>query len=155
MKIMKKTFIPCTLALSLLLAGCAENISPNSYEARDTGQVNRTEIATIISMRAITINNSTGAGGLVGAAAGAVAGSAIGGSSRANILGGIGGAVAGGLLGNAVEKGIGKKTGMEYVLRTKGGKLLTVTQTQDLQLQVGQKVFVILGERTRIVPANV
>lgn len=152
---MKKIIAVSILSSSLfLLAGCAENISPNVYDSQDVGQANRVMPATIVSMRPVTINASTGVGGLVGAGAGAVAGSAIGGDARTNIIAGIGGAVAGGLLGNAIEKGVSKKQGMEYVLRTRHDSLITVTQTQDLHLSIGQKVFVIYGKQTRIVPQN-
>lgn len=151
---MKKIAVFGVIGLSLLLGGCAD-LSPNTYSAGDVGQVNQVVPAKIISMRPVKIKTSSGgAGTLIGAGAGAVAGSAIGGGTRANILGGIGGALVGGLAGHAIEEGIGTKQGMEYVLRTNSGKLLTVTQTQDLQLGVGQKVLIIYGKQTRIVPDN-
>lgn len=150
---MKKILFYALLFCSVLLVGCTQDLGTSSYSSGDVGQVNRVVPATVVSMRPVMINDSTGVGGLVGAGAGAVAGSAIGGSTRANILGGIGGAVIGGLAGNAIEKGITKKKGMEYILRvSKSKSLLTVTQLQDLQLYVGQKVLIIYGQRTRIVP---
>ena len=155
---MKKIVAVSVVGFSLLLlgglSGCAD-VSPNTYSAGDVGQVNQVVPAKIISMRPVKINASSGGvGTLVGAGVGAVAGSAIGGGTRANLLGGIGGALVGGLAGHAIEKGISTKQGMEYVLRTKSGKLLTVTQTQDLLLGVGQKVLIIYGRQTKIVPDN-
>lgn len=150
-KIVAVSFVGLSL---LLLGGCAD-LSPNTYSAGEVGQINQVVPATIVSMRPVKIQaTSGGVGTLVGAGAGAVAGSTIGGGDTAHLLGGIGGAVIGGLAGNAIEKGISKKQGMEYVLRTKSGKLLTVTQTQDLQLGVNQKVLIIYGKQTRIVPDN-
>jgi len=152
---MKKIVALSVVSFSLLfLAGCAEDISPNTYSSGDIGQVNQVVPAKIISMRAVNINNSTGMGGMVGVGAGALAGSAIGGDTRTNLIAGLGGAVIGGLAGNAIEKKINNKRGMEYVLRLRSGKLLTVTQTDDLQLGIGQKVLVIYGKQTRIVPDN-
>jgi outer membrane lipoprotein SlyB len=149
---MKKIMLFCVIGLSFLLGGCAENVSPNVYTAEDTGQLNQAIPATIVAMRPVTISTNTGTGGVVGAVAGGTAGSLIGGSTEAHILGALGGAVIGGVAGHAIEGGIGKKQGMEYVLKLNNGKLVTVTQTQDLHLSLHQKVMIIYGKQTRIVP---
>lgn len=149
---MKKILTFCALSLCFLLAGCAGNVSPNVYTAEDVGQLNQAIPATVVSMRPITVSTNTGAGGLVGAAAGATAGSLIGGSTEAHILGALGGAVVGGVAGHAIEGGIGKKHGMEYVLKLNNGKLVTVAQAEDLHLSRHQKVMIIYGKQTRIVP---
>jgi outer membrane lipoprotein SlyB len=151
---MKKIFAYVLLPLSLfLLAGCAQDVGTNTYSSSDVGQVNKVVPAKVVSMRPITVSSNTGVGGLAGAGAGAVAGSLIGGSTEAHILGGIGGAVVGGVAGNAIEKGISKQQGMEYVLRvTKDKSLVTVTQLQDLKLYAGEKVLIIYGKQTRVVP---
>lgn len=151
--IMKKILLYVVLSFGFLLVGCNQDIGTSSYTANQAGEVNRVVPATVVSMRAVTINTSSGYGAPIGAVAGGVAGSAIGGSTRANIIGGLGGAVVGGLAGHAIDQGIGKKKGMEYVLRvTKDKSLITVTQLQDMQLSVGQKVLVIYGKQTRVVP---
>ena len=149
---MKKNSVYLLIPLFLLLTGCAESLSPSSYSHNEVGQANRAVPAKIVSMRPVTIEDNTGAGGLVGAAAGATAGSLIGGSDTAHILGGIGGAVAGGLVGNEVEKGISRKHGTEYVLRVKNGSYVTITQLEELNLYVGQHVMIIYGNKVKIVP---
>jgi len=152
--IAKKIAVLWMMGCILLLSGCAENVSPNVYDARDAGRVNRVVPAVVVAIRPVAINATTGVGTGVGVAAGAVAGSAIGGNTRTSLLGGIGGAVAGGLLGHAIEKGVNTKQGMEYVLRLRNGSMLTVTQGADLNLGVGQKVFIIYGRKTRIIAAS-
>lgn len=151
--VVKKTIAMSAVVCSLLfVAGCAD-LSPNTYQAGDVGQVNQVVPATIVSMRPVKIQASSGTvGTLAGAGIGAVAGSAIGGDTRTNILAGAGGAILGGLAGRAIENKVSATGGMEYVLRTKDKRLVTVTQTQDLQLGVGQKVLIIYGRQTRIVP---
>jgi len=89
-----------------------------------------------------------------GAASGAVGGSAIGSNSRQNVIGAIGGAVVGGIVGAAIEQGATKQTGVESVVETSNGALLTIVQGDNLQMSVGDKVLVMYGSPSRIIPYN-
>lgn len=151
---MKFCFQWCTVLLCCFLSACANNLSSSSYTGQQVNTASRVAYGTIIQKRTVTINNSTGVGGLAGAAAGGVAGSAIGGSSRANIVSGIGGALVGGLLGHAVEKGIRTQQGYAYIIRTNRSGTISVTQTKDNNLPVGMRVMVVYGKQVRVVPAN-
>ena len=133
------------------LTGCTNTTDPNTYSAGSIGQVNRSVSGTIISARTVTINSNTGSGGVVGGAAGAVAGSSIGGGVRANALGAIGGAVAGALIGNAVEQSGSNQAGMEYVVSTSNGNLLTITQGVDPMFLEGDKVIILYGSPARVI----
>ncbi|QLH44053.1 MAG: hypothetical protein HWD59_08190 [Coxiellaceae bacterium] len=138
------------------IAGCAPNISANNYNASNVGTTNKVVAGTIINARPVQVSNNTGTGGLAGGVAGAAAGSTIGGSTAVNIIGGVAGALAGGLLGNATEKQLSKQTGMEYIVKTSNGNMLSIVQGSDTQLSVGQHVMVILGSGgtpSRIIPA--
>lgn len=139
------------LAVVTLLVGCAANISPNAYSVSSVGQVNRSVAATIISARDVDVSGTTGTGATVGVAAGATAGSAIGGGTRANILGAIGGAVIGGLAGAAVEGNATKQTGVEYVVQTSNGNLMTIVQGADPRFAEGDSVLVLYGSPSRII----
>ena len=90
-------------------------------------------------------------GTTAGAAAGSVAGSAIGGAARENIIGAIGGAVVGGIIGSMAEEGATQQQGMEYVVETENGSLITVVQGTDPCLNIGDKVIVIYGQRSRVI----
>ena len=151
---MKKiTIISLGLAVCLLCAGCAPNISPNIYNTEDVGVASHVVPATVVSVRNVTIDNKGGAGGLAGTAAGAALGSGIGGSTNVNVAGGVAGAVVGGVAGAAIDKAIHHKQGKEYILKTVDtGKMISVTQVDDLTLSVGQRVLVIYGRITRLVP---
>ncbi len=150
---MKKCFIlsQCLL-LCLLLTGCGKNVSPNTYEASEVGVVSRVMAGTIIAKRAVTIDNHSDVGMLAGAATGAVGGSAIGGSGRGNLAGAIGGAVVGGVVGNVADKAINRKKGFEYIIKLKDGSTIAVAQASDILFQINQKVLVIYGAMTRIIP---
>lgn len=136
---------------AIFLGGCASNISPKTYSVGSVGQVNRTVSATVISVREVDVAGTTGLGGGAGSAAGAVAGSNMGSSGRDNLLGAIGGAVAGGLAGAAIESNATKQKGMEYVVETENGNLMTIVQGTDSVFTEGQKVLVLYGSPSRLI----
>lgn len=141
-----------TLGILLaVLAGCKSNISPNSYSVGSVGQVNRTVAATVISVREVDVAGTTGLGGGAGSALGAVGGSSIGSTGRDNLAGAIGGAVIGGLAGAAIEGNASKQKGMEYVVETENGNLMTIVQGSDTVFITGQKVLVLYGSPSRLI----
>lgn len=135
----------------ITLGGCAANLSPKTYSVGSVGQVNRTVAATVISASMVDVSGTTGLGGTVGTAAGAVAGSSIGGGTRANILGAIGGAVIVGLAGATIEANTTQQKGMEYVVETENGNLMTLVQGMDSLFAAGQKVLVLYGSPSRLI----
>ncbi|AKJ41958.1 hypothetical protein SOASR032_05870 [Pragia fontium] len=137
--------------IALSMAGCASNISSDSYSDQQVGQASRTFAGTIVSSRVVNVEGNNEVGGLVGSVAGGVAGSAIGGGFRANALGAIGGALLGGVLGSSVEKGVSQQKAIEYVIQTERDGLITVAQGIDNPLANGQKVLVIQGKTTRVI----
>ncbi len=152
---MKKIFTLLPLLLiSLVLVGCSPNLSSNTLNAGEVGTVNRTASGVILSKRAVQIDNNSRVGGLVGTGGGALAGSLISQNPTARIAGALGGAVLGGVIGNSLDQSIHSQIGYEYVIRLKNHNVITVTQTQDTNLFVGQKVLVIYGPRTRLIPDN-
>jgi outer membrane lipoprotein SlyB len=139
-------------AALITLGGCAHNISPQTYSVGSVGQVNRTVSATIISAREVDVAGTTGVGDGAGTAAGAVVGSAAGGNNtRGNIVGAIGGAVVGGIAGAAIESNATKQKGMEYVVETENGNLMTIVQGTELIFAAGQKVLVLYGSPSRLI----
>jgi outer membrane lipoprotein SlyB len=133
------------------LAGCASNISPNNYSVSSVGQVNRTIAAVVISARNVDIAGTTGVGATAGVSAGATAGSAIGGGARANILGAIAGAVVGGIAGAAVEGRATEQIGVEYVVQTSNGNLMTLVQGPEPRFAEKQNVLVLYGAPARLI----
>lgn len=139
-------------AIVFFLAGCATNISPQTYSIGSVGQVNRTIPGRIISAREIEVLGTTHLGGSSGAAAGAVIGSgAGGGNNRGGLVGAIGGAVAGGLAGASIEANATKQKGMEYVVESENGNLMTLVQGADVVFVVGQRVLILYGSPSRLI----
>lgn len=138
---------------AFLLAGCAQSISPNQYGVNQVGSVNRAVQGTIISVRAVTVDRSTGVGGAAGAGVGAAAGASIGDGGADSVVGAIAGAVVGGIAGAAIEKSAVMKDAHEYVVQTSNGALLTLVQG-GAPFSEGSKVIVLYGSPARIIPDN-
>jgi outer membrane lipoprotein SlyB len=85
-----------------------------------------------------------------GAAGAGLIGSTIGGDWRARTVGGVVGALAGGLVGGAIEEGATRADAMEFVIRPDSGGERVVTQTNELGLQVGERVMVTETDRARL-----
>lgn len=145
------SFLGLMIAATFVVA-CTPNVSPDSYSVGAVGQVNRVVRGKVISARLVQISGTqTGVGAGAGAAAGAVGGSFVGGNIRSNVVGAIGGAVVGGVAGALLEEGASRQKGMEYVIETENGAILTVVQGEDEALSIGQNVLVMYGSRSRVI----
>lgn len=134
-----------------MLNSCAQNVSPNTYQASEVGVTSKVVPGVIIAKRAVNIDANSGAGGLAGAAAGAAAGTGVGGNTAGNIVGAVGGAVVGGVMGSAVDSAVNHHQGYEYIIQIKKGSSISVVQAEDLKFTIGQHVLVIYGAMTRII----
>lgn len=149
---MKKLQYLLLLAMSLLMSGCATNISSDTYSVESVRVANRSETGVIQSFRPVKIEGSSNAGALIGGAVGAVTGSFLGGNNRIHALGAIAGATIGAFLGSAAEKGITNQDGIEYVIELDNGDTITLIQPEKPDFAIGQKVRVLLGKQARIIP---
>lgn len=143
-----------TAAIIILpLSGCVTNTAPNQYRASQVGSVNRAVQGTVLSARAVSVDTSTGAGGVAGAGAGGAIGAAIGDGGSDLVVGAVAGAIIGGLVGAAIEKRNAIKDAREYVVQTSNGALLTVVQAGE-PIAEGAKVIVLYGSPARIIIDN-
>lgn len=141
-----------TLCLCLIISSCSQNVSPTTYQVSEVGRASKVIPGVIIAKRSVTIDANSGAGGLTGVAAGATAGSTVGGGGVSHILGALGGAVIGGLAGDKIDKSINQHRGLEYIIKLKNGKTISVVQADEMKFALKQRVLVIYGEKTRIIP---
>lgn len=140
-----------TLIAAFNIVGCAKNTSPQFYSVGSVGQVNRTISGKVVSSREVDVSGTTELGGGTAAALGAIGGSSVGGSARDNLAGAIGGAVIGGLIGSAIEGNATKQRGMEYVIETENGNLMTIVQGLTPVFLVEQRVLVLYGSPSRVI----
>lgn len=148
-------FVAALAALALaggVVSACAPAQTGATYSSAGLGRAASVSYGTIVGMRPVQVSGGqgSGVGTLAGAAAGGVAGSFIGGDTRSNILAGLGGALLGGLAGSAVERGVTSGTAIEFFVREDRGGDIAVVQTNEDGLQVGDRVVISRGDRTRI-----
>lgn len=133
-------------ALVIAASGCAtQSSSPDVYRSSDTQREQTVRMATVESVRKVTIQrDSQGVGTVGGAVVGGLAGSTIGGGRGqdiATVLGAIGGAVA----GQAIEQGSNKREGLEIVVKYDSGETRVIVQEADVDLRPGDRVRVVSG----------
>jgi outer membrane lipoprotein SlyB len=137
--------------VSLLVAGCAHDISPQTYRVGGVGQVNQTQPATVVGVREVEVAGNREVGTGAGTAVGAIVGSAAGSGNRGSLIGAIGGAILGGMAGSAIESGATKQRGLEYIVETEGGRLMTIVQGLEPVFYKGQRVLILYGNPTRLI----
>ncbi|WP_166358798.1 glycine zipper 2TM domain-containing protein [Pseudomonas akapageensis] len=135
-------------AMSLLLGGCASNLSGESYSRSEARQVQTVRMGTIEALRPVKIEGTkTPIGGGAGAIVGGVAGSSVGGG-KGSVVAAVIGAVAGGLAGSAAEEGFTRTQGVEITVREDDGSMRAYVQ------QVAENEVFRVGERVRIMSVN-
>jgi outer membrane lipoprotein SlyB len=139
-------------ALLLLfgIAACAPATN-TTVERQALGIQGTVYRGTIIAMRPVAVSGTrSGIGPAAGAVGGGFLGSTIGGDWRARTVGGVVGALAGGVVGGAIEEGATRGEAIEFIIRRDSGGERVVTQTNELGLQIGERVMVTETDRARL-----
>lgn len=138
------------IALGVGLAACAPATN-TTVDRHALGMAGYVSTGTIVGMRPVAVQGTrSGVGGATGAVAGGVIGSTIGGDWRARAVGGVVGALAGGLAGAAVEEGVTRGNAVEFIVRGDDGSTRAIVQTNELGLQVGERVVMTQTDRVRL-----
>lgn len=144
----KPVLVASLTAATLLLGGCASNLSGDSYSRDEARKVQTVRLGTIESLRPVKIEGTkTPIGAGAGAVVGGVAGSTVGGG-RGSVVAAVIGAVAGGLLGSMTEEGLTRTQGVEITVREDDGTLRAYVQ------QVQENEVFRVGERVRIMTVD-
>jgi outer membrane lipoprotein SlyB len=148
---LKTALLAATTAI--LLTGCFSRESANVYNKGEAGREQTVRMATVDSIRKVTLEGSrSGIGMGAGGAVGGISGSTVGqgkGSSLAAVLGG----VVGGVAGSAIEEKVTRKDALEITVRLDNGELRAIVQEADVPLQPGQRVRLLTsGGVTRVTP---
>ncbi len=125
-----KTIFKC-LAISLCigLTGCSKNITPGDYDSAEVGKIKKVVPGVIISKRPVRIHNPTA-------------------ESTSSTIDNSNPAAANAASGDA---GMNRTHGYEYVIRLNSGAIISLVQTEDLNLKTKQHILVIYGNNTRVV----
>ncbi len=150
---MKNSLILIFLVSTLGLAGCASNLSGESYSRSEARNVQQVEYGVIESLRPVQIEGTkTPIGSGAGAIVGGIAGSSVGGRKTSQVMAVIG-AVAGGLAGAAIEEGVTRTQGVEFTIRMEDGRTIAIVQalSPNERFSVGDRVRIIYsGQNTRV-----
>ena len=146
------------LVLPILLTGCGDQYSGNTYTPSQTQHVQKMQYGTVISVREVDIQHKgVGAGAALGGVGGAVAGGLVGNSINHSTTSTLVGAAVGGTLaavaGNAIQNR--KMAGREYTVRLdNSNETIVLTQGPTPAISVGQRVQVIYGNggQDRVIP---
>lgn len=145
---MKTVLIASTLALATLLQGCATRSYSNGvYTDADTQRAHSITPATVVAVRAVTIERATnGMGAAVGGNVGTALGGAASKSGNGQFFAAVLGGAAGSLLGQAVESKAALHPGLEISMRLDDGQLISVVQAADEPFKRGDRVRVLSAE---------
>lgn len=142
-----KVFCVTSCVLSVLVGGCARQISPNVYSEASIGETSQTYRGVIVSMRDVMVEgkekldqNTTGMA--LGGVGGAVVGNQFG-AGGGNLAATAAGAIAGAVAGSLIQKELEKQNAVEYTVQLQDGSLKTLVQGPEPRYQVGQKVLLI------------
>ena len=142
------------LAVVAVLAGCSTT-SPDVIQRGDAQRLSQVQDATVLSVRAVTVDGSqSGGGGLTGAVVGGVAGSQVGGNKVGAVVGVLG-AVAGAVIGNSVERYATSEDAVEILIQMRNGERRAIVQAKGNEtLVAGDPVILVTtGGKTRVTKA--
>jgi outer membrane lipoprotein SlyB len=150
---MKNSLLLLLLLVATGLAGCASDLSGESYSRSEARAVQQVEYGIIEQLRPVKIEGTkTPIGGGAGAAVGGIAGSSVGGGKGSYVMAVIG-AVAGGMAGAAIEEGVTRTQGVEVTVKLNKGGTIAIVQalSPNERFTVGDRVRVLYGgQNTRV-----
>ncbi len=150
---MKNSFRILILLMATGLAGCASNLSGESYSRSEARSVQQVEYGIIEQLRPVKIEGTkTPIGAGAGALVGGIAGSGVGSGRGSNVMAVIG-ALAGGMAGAAIEEGMTRTQGVEITIKMNKGGTIAIVQAlaPNQRFAVGDRVRVLYGsENTRV-----
>jgi outer membrane lipoprotein SlyB len=138
--------------VSIALAGCSPDYSPNTYNGSAVQQANKVDTGIVIGYREVRISDDGSVGTVTGGAAGGILGAELSSPTVPTALAALGGTVVGGVVGATIQHASGDTKGWEYIVREPKGDLVSVTQREPKPIAIGQKVLVIEGKQARIIP---
>ena len=143
---MKHNLILLFVIITTGLAGCASNLSGDTYSRSEARTAQQVYYATVIRVEEVTIEGREGVvGGIAGGVVGGFLGNTIGGGSG-NKLATAAGAVGGALAGGAAEKAMTTKAGLEIEVERDDGRMMVIVQEKDDVYAPGDRVRLIGGQ---------
>lgn len=140
---------------SLMIASCGIGDTNTTYARSEIGAQGKVETGTIIDMMKIKTEGRQGLGTIAGGVAGGAAGSLIGGNTAVNVIGGAVGALAGAVIAGKAEEKLTEDVAVEFTIQKTMGSIVTVVQSNELNLRVGDKVLLSTANGTTRIRSRV
>lgn len=125
----KKILTGFAVSLVLLLGACTKDLTPGDYDSAEVGKIKKVVPGVIISKRPVRIHNTQ-------AESTSTAIDTANKPAAAN---------------NDSDTAMNRSHGFEYVIRLNSGAIISLVQTEDLNLKTKQHILVIYGNNTRVV----
>jgi len=126
MSLFKKLMNVLALSALIALTYCSKPKATGDYNDADVGKINKVVPGVIISQRLVNVYNkpvnSTAASTAVSTGAA------------------------------AMDNDVTRRHGYEYVIKLESGSIVSIVQTENLNLKPKQHILVIYGNTTRVVP---
>ncbi len=126
----KNSFTCLAVSLCLLFAGCTKDTPPGDYDSAEVGKIKKVVPGVIISKRPVRIHNPAA-------------------ESTSTVVDN--GTTPAATANTTTDATMGRSHGYEYVIRLNSGAIISLVQTEDLQLKTRQHILVIYGNNTRVV----
>lgn len=110
--------------IGLISCASKEVVAPGNYDASEVGKLKKVISGSVISLRPVNIRNK------------AAEINANNPNPSADVA----------------DSGVTSSHGYEYVIRLNSGAIISVVQTDKVKLAAKQRVLVIYGDNTRVVP---
>lgn len=153
---MKNNILVIVIA-GILVTSCV-NISqqPNVVSRSDVQKQQMITLGTIIDITNVTIEGDRRLGAVTGAAIGGVAGKNVTDSETESDIASVIGALAGSAIGANLGSSITKKNGVELLIETNSGRLVSIIQeVSDIRFEKNQKVRIIKRNgKSRVLPTE-
>ena len=146
------------IALSLLLlsvVSCVNySLTPDVVSRSDAQKQQYVVLGTIIDITTVTIEGDREAGAIAGALIGGVAGKNVTDSETESDIASLVGGLAGSAIGSEIGSNLTKKDGIELLIETDAGKLISIIQEiSSYNYSKNQRVRIIKRNgKSRVVP---
>ena len=141
----------------IILSSCTNmSYQPNIVNKSDVQKQQYVVLGTIIDLTYVTIEGDREVGAAAGALIGGAAGKNVTDSETESDIAAIIGGLVGSAVGSEVGSNLTSKDGVELLIETNSGKLISIIQeVSNLNFKVDQKVRIIKRNgKSRVLPFN-
>ncbi|MDK3022873.1 glycine zipper 2TM domain-containing protein [Cupriavidus taiwanensis] len=147
---MFKRFFLLFLCCAIFTGCAAQPTSPNTYRGSEALRRGGAEAVTVLRVRPVTIVDSdglmsanTGVPGVLGAVVGAVLGARVIGNGNGRYLAGALSGTVSAVIAQTAANHLGRRDGVEVIVRTDNGRQIVVTQDADQQFVTGEQLYLV------------